>query len=175
MSNDPNRSPTFMTEDDRSNEPGTLWTVSSVDLERYMGRWYEIGRFPNPYQKGIVGVIAEYELQDDGEILVRNYGRSGSLDAELTVSKAKAWVADKSTNAKWFVQFIWPFKADYWIIDLDQSYQYAVVGQPDRQRLWILSRQPTIAEATLNQIYRRLHANGYDTSRIELTPQRRAD
>lgn len=162
-------------ESDGNDLPGLLRTVPSVDLKRYMGSWYEIGRFPNRYQRGIVGVIAEYTLQKDGRILVRNYGRSGSLDAELTVSTAKGWVADETTNAKWFVQFIWPFKADYWIIDLDQSYQYAVVGQPDRERLWILSRQPKVSEATLNGIYRRLRANGYDTSRIKLTPQRSAD
>ncbi|MCB9852688.1 MAG: lipocalin family protein [Phycisphaerales bacterium] len=149
-----------------------LRTVPAVDLERYMGRWFEIARLPNRYQTGVVGVIAEYDLQADGEIVVRNYGRSGALDAELTVSTATAWVSDKSSNAKWLVQFIWPFKADYWIIDLDDEYRFAVVGQPDRERLWILSRTSTLPRQTLEAIFRRLKANGYDTSRIQMTPQR---
>ncbi|HPF37606.1 MAG TPA: lipocalin family protein [Phycisphaerae bacterium] len=152
-----------------------LTTVPDVELDRYMGRWYEIGRYPNPYQAGVVGVIAEYTLQDDGEILVRNYGRSGSLDAELTESTATAWVADTRTNARWFVQFIWPFRADYWIIDLDDDYQYAVVGQPERERLWILSRSPTLPDTTLAAIIERLRELGYDPSRIEMTPQRESE
>lgn len=152
--------------------PGRLRTVSRVDLERYMGKWYEVARYPNPYQDGVVGVIAEYALKDDGTISVRNLGRSESLDAELTESTATAWVTDTTTNARWYVQFIWPFKADYWIIDLDEAYQYAVVGQPERERLWILSRTPNLSPATLDGIYRRLRSNGYDTSRIRPTPQR---
>lgn len=158
-----------------SSVPDLLRTVPSVDLARYMGRWFEVARVPNRYQSGVVGVIAEYELGDDGRITVRNFGRSGSLDADLTVSTAAAWVADESTNAKWYVQFIWPFKADYWIIDLDRDYQFAVVGQPDRERLWILSRTSTMPQRTLDGVYRRLEANGYDTSRIQQTPQRLTD
>lgn len=156
-------------------QDGPLRTVSSVDLNRYMGKWYEIGRYPNPYQDGVVGVIAEYTLQDDGEILVRNYGRAGSLDADVTESTATAWVSDSTTNAKWYVQFFWPFKADYWIIDLDDAYQYAVVGQPERERLWILSRSPSLPAKTLEGIYKRLVLNGYDPALIELTPQVTSD
>lgn len=149
-----------------------LRTVPYVDVKRYMGRWYEIARLPNPYQDGVVGVIAEYSQKEDGEILVRNLGRSGSLDADLTSSTADAWVVDESTNAKWHVQFVWPFKADYWIIDLDEAYRYAVVGQPERERLWILSRTPTLPDDTLTAIYDRLRSNGYDPGQIERTPQR---
>lgn len=156
-----------------SNAP--LQTVKDVDLKRFMGKWYEIGRFPNVYQDGVVGVIAQYELRDDGNITVKNFGRSTTLDAELTVSTATAWVANEADQAKWLVQFIWPFTADYWIIDLDEDYQYAVVGQPERERLWILSRRPRLDDLTLSRIYRRLAENGYDTSKIELTPQRSAD
>ena len=152
-----------------------LRTVKDVDLKRFMGKWYEIGRFPNVYQNGVVGVIAEYELRDDGNITVKNFGRSNSLDAELTVSTATAWIPDETDQSKWLVQFIWPFTADYWIIDLDEGYKYAVVGQPERERLWILSRRPRLTDATLSGIYRRLAENGYDTSRIEMTPQRSAD
>ncbi len=152
-----------------------LKAVSRVDLKRYMGRWFEIARLPNLYQDGVVGVIAEYALRDDGRIVVRNHGRSGSLDAELTVSTATARVADNSANAKWLVQFLWPFEADYWIIDLHESYDWAVVGQPSRERLWILSRDSTMDEITLSGILRRLRANGYDTAAIELTPQRQED
>lgn len=75
-------------------------------------------------------------------------------------------------GAKWQVQFIWPFKADYWIIDVCENYGYAVVGQPSRERLWILSRSPVMDETTYAEICRRLRLSGYDPSKLERTPQR---
>ena len=80
-------------------------------------------------------------------------------------------MVEDTNNTKWKVQFIWPLKADYWVIDLGDDYEYAVVGQPKRGYLWILSRTPTLAPDVLDGILRRLCDNGYDPSKLSYTPQ----
>lgn len=150
---------------------GELVTVPQVDLRRYMGTWYEIARYPNSYQDGLVGVVVHYELDGGGRIRVRNTGRQGSLHGELTESRASAWVTCERSRSKWAVRFFWPFTADYWIIDLGQDYEYAVVGQPSRKYLWIISRTPTLPPQTMRGIAERLRRQGYDPRRLELTPQ----
>ncbi len=156
---------------DPGGEPAALQPVSSVDLSRYMGKWYEIARYPNSFQKGLVGVIAEYRLREDGEFDVINTGREKTLDGPLSRSTATGWVQDEKTNAKLWVQFIWPFRAHYWIIDLCPEYSYAVVGQPSRKYLWILSRTPQMDEEAYAAICERLRKQGYDPSRLQMTLQ----
>ncbi len=150
---------------------GILRVVPRVNIDRYMGRWYEIARYPNSWQNGMVGVIAEYSRRGDGCVTVVNSGHKGKLDGPLSRSEAVAWVHCHESNAKLKVQFMWPFTADYWIIDLDEQYRYAVVGQPCRTRLWVLSREPQLDEPTYVRICERLRAQGYDPSRLERTPQ----
>ncbi|GJM24541.1 MAG: membrane protein [Phycisphaerae bacterium] len=148
-----------------------LVTVKQVDLKRYMGQWYEIARYPSVFQKGIVGVIAEYRLRNDGRIDVINSGFVKSLDGRSDRSESIGWVVEKSRNAKWKVQFIWPFSVPYWIIDLGDDYEYAVVGQPSRKYLWVLSRTPQMDDETYDGICQRLAKQGYDPARLQKTPQ----
>lgn len=150
-----------------------LEVVESVDLERYMGTWYEIARYPNRWQKDMVAVTVEYELRDGSEtkFRIRNEGRVKTLDGRVKTSKAKARVVDQDTNAKIKVQFIWPFEADYWIIDLCDAYQWAVVGQPSRNNLWIIARDRALDDDVLDGIRERLHDQGYDPDRLEMTRQ----
>jgi apolipoprotein D and lipocalin family protein len=148
-----------------------LETVPRVDLERYLGTWYEIAAIPQRFQKDCVGVTATYTLRDDGAIEVLNKCRKKALDGELKTVKGKAWVVDKETNAKLKVQFFWPFRADYWIIELDPDYHYAVVGHPSRKYLWILSRTPQMDEALYQDLVQRIANKGYDPSRIKRTLQ----
>lgn len=148
-----------------------LDTVKYVDVERYMGAWYEIAKYPNSFQQGCSAVTAEYALRDDGSVRVFNTCRdSDGVTIKRTI-EGFATVADRSTNAKLTVYFFYPFGAPYWIIDLDEDYTYAVVGDPTRRFLWILSRTPTLDSATYDQILQRLPEKGYDPSRLELTPQ----
>jgi len=119
-----------------------LQVVSYVDLKKYIGTWYEIARFPNRFQEGCVRTSATYTLLQGGKIGVLNQCRKGTLDGEISSAKGKAWVVDKGTNAKLKVSFFWPFSGDYWIIDLGENYDYAVVGHPGRIYLWILCRKP---------------------------------
>jgi apolipoprotein D and lipocalin family protein len=143
-----------------------LKTVPAVDLKRYLGTWYEIASYPQWFQKGCVAVKAEYSLRDDGAIRVINSCRKETFDGELKVAKGKAWVVEPLTNAKLKVRFFWPFSGDYWIIDLGADYEYAVVGAPGRDYLWILSRTPVMSKAVLDGILARLEAQGYDTTRL---------
>ena len=148
-----------------------LTVVDSVDLERYLGKWYEIASYPAWFQKECTGSTAEYSLLPDGKIQVVNRCRKGSLNGPLKESKGKAEVADTTTNAKLKVWFFWPFKGNYWIIDLNPDYQWAVVGEPSRKYLWILSRTPTLDEAVYQGILGRLPQKGYDPARLRITAQ----
>jgi apolipoprotein D and lipocalin family protein len=156
---------------DASAQQKPLETVPRVDLERYLGTWYEIATIPQRFQKDCVGVSATYTLRDDAKIEVLNKCRKKTLDGELKTVKGKAWVVDKETNAKLKVQFFWPFKADYWIIELAPDYHYAVVGHPSRKYLWILCRTPQMDEALYQDLVQRIANKGYDPSLIKRTLQ----
>ena len=143
-----------------------LKTVDTVDLNKYLGKWYEIGRYPAPFQKDCYSSTATYTLNRDGSITVLNECRKGGVDGKYKSVKGKAYVVDKKTNAKLKVSFFWPFYGKYWIIDLDKDYRYAVVSEPSRKYLWILSRTPKLDSILEEEVYNRLKINGYDTSKI---------
>jgi apolipoprotein D and lipocalin family protein len=148
-----------------------LRTVPHVDLERYVGTWYDIASFPQRFQRGCTGTTATYTIRPDGKIDVVNRCRDRSLTGKERVAKGRARVVDRSTNAKLKVSFFRPFWGDYWIIDLGPSYEYAVVGHPGRDYLWILSRKPTMDSAVYEGILGRLREQGYEVERLERTLQ----
>ena len=151
-----------------------LQTVPKVDLNRYLGTWYEIATIPQRFQKGCTGVTATYSLRPDGKIDVLNQCYKDSLNGKHKQVHGKAWVVDKETNAKLKVQFFWPFSGAYWVIELDSvGYQYAVVGHPNRNYLWILCRTPKMDEGLYGDLLRRLQeVHGYDLSNLKKTPQK---
>ena len=151
-----------------------LTVVPEVDLNRYLGQWYEIASYPAWFQKGCTGSTAEYSLLPDGKIQVINRCYKGRLDGPLKESKGKAEVVDTTTNAKLKVWFFWPFKGNYWIIDLHPDYQWAVVGEPSRKYLWILSRTPTMDAAVYQDILGRLPQKGYAPDKLKKTEQKPA-
>jgi apolipoprotein D and lipocalin family protein len=149
-----------------------LEVVDEVDLDRYLGSWYEIASFPQRFQRGCVATQASYSRREDGRIRVENACRNGSFDGEFRRVEGVAWVADPATSqAKLKVQFFWPFRGDYWIIELDPEYRYAVVGHPSRDYLWILARARTIEPSTYDVLVARIAAQGYDLERLDRTPQ----
>ena len=148
-----------------------LEAVPKVDLERYLGTWYEIASYPQRYQEGCTGTTATYTLRADGEIDVVNKCRKDSLDGPEDIAEGRARVVDPDTNAKLEVSFFWPFWGDYWIIDLGPDYEYAVVGHPSHDYLWILSRTPTLDDGTYDAILGRLEEKGYPLDRLEKTLQ----
>lgn len=148
-----------------------LETVSSVDLDRYLGRWYEVASFPAWFQRGCTATTADYSLREDGLIKVVNSCRKGTPDGKHKQSVGRAKVVDEVTNAKLKVSFFGPFWGHYWIIDLDPDYRWAVVGVPNRRYLWILSREPQLEESVFQAIVSRLPDQGYDPMRLQRTLQ----
>lgn len=148
-----------------------LQTVASVDLDRYLGRWYEIASYPAWFQKNCTATTADYSLREDGRIKVVNSCRKGALDGKLKQAKGRAKLADPVSNAKLKVSFFGPFWGDYRIIDLDPEYQWAVVGVPSRKYLWILSRTPHMDDEVYEGIVSRMRDQGYDPERLNRTLQ----
>jgi apolipoprotein D and lipocalin family protein len=145
-----------------------LETVGHVDLERYLGKWYEIARFPQSFEEGCSYSTAEYSLNEDGSIKVINTClKNGDID----IAEGKATIADKKTNAKLNVQFIPIFKGKYWIIALAPDYSYAMVGHPNRKYLWILSRTPEMNSQTYNYLLVQAAAKGFDVRKLLKTEQ----
>lgn len=152
-------------------------TVPNVDLKRYSGKWFEFARYPNKFQKKCVGnTTANYTIKDNGKIEVLNkcLEKNGQVDD----AKGEAKIIDKTTNAKLkvrfapsFLSFIPSVWGDYWIIDLDSDYQYAAVGDPKREYLWILSRTPKLDDATYQNILRRVEKMGFNPGKLVKTPQ----
>jgi apolipoprotein D and lipocalin family protein len=152
-----------------------LETVPSVDLQKYVGKWYEIAAFPQRFEKGCHCTTAEYELTDKGYVRVINSCRKDSPSGKMSVAKGKAFIVEGSNNAKLKVQFFWPFRGNYWIIDLAQDYSYAVVGAPDRKYLWILCRSAKMDEGLYQDIVKRIAQKGFDTSKLQRSDQSCAD
>ena len=146
-------------------------TVPHVELQRYLGTWYEIASFPQSFQRGCTASMASYSLRHDGDIDVFNRCHVGALDGPLKSVHGRARVMDQSSNAKLKVSFFRPFWGDYWILDLADDYSYAVVGHPSRDYLWILSRTASMPPSTYQQILQRLAAQGYETTRLVRTLQ----
>ncbi len=158
----------------KSSEPAT---VESVDLNKYAGKWFEIARYPNKFQKKCVGnTTATYTLKDDKKLEVLN--ECIKENGEIDKAKGKGKIVDEKTNAKLEVRFapswlswlpqVW---GDYWILDLEKNYKYAVVGDPDREYLWILSREPKLETATYEKILKKIEELGFNPNKLIKTPQ----
>jgi len=145
-----------------------LQTVNNVDLEKYLGTWYEIARYEHYFEKGCRDVTATYSLKKDGDIKVINRCTKG--DGEKKEAVGTAYIVNDD-NSKLKVSFFRPFYGDYWIIMLDSDYQYAVVGDPSRKYLWILSRTPKIDEETKESILAKLPSMQYPVEPFVWTPQ----
>lgn len=148
------------------NEP--LETVNYVDLDQYLGKWYEIARFPQRFEKGCTCSTAEYSLNDDGSIKVLN---SCIKNGKPDIAEGKAIITDKKSNAKLKAQFRWPFTGKYWIIALATDYSYAMIGHPNRKYLWLLSRKPVMDGQTYNHLLTRAADKGFDIRNLVRTVQ----
>lgn len=145
-----------------------LETVASVDVQRYTGTWHEIASLPFSRQEGCSCTTAEYAILEEGVLSVTNTCRKTDGISSAT---GKAFVVEGSNNAKLRVQFFWPFKGDYWVIDLADDYSYAVVGVPSRKYCWILSRTKVMDETVYTGILERIKAKGFDVTKFNRTAQ----
>jgi apolipoprotein D and lipocalin family protein len=152
-----------------------LKTVKFVDLKKYAGLWYEYAKIPNSFQDQCVkGTTAKYILTEEGEIRVIN--SCIDEDGEVDEADGLARIVDKKTNSKLEVSFFsifgWrPIWGDYWIIGLDENYQWAIVGTPSRKYGWVLSRTPTLDEMNKDKIFGMLKDQGYDPKKFEMSKQ----
>jgi apolipoprotein D and lipocalin family protein len=145
-----------------------LETVRPFDLNRYLGKWYEIARIPQSFQKNCEKTTAEYSLRDDGSVRVLNRCFN-VVSGEWKQAEGRATVPNRADPSKLKVSFFWPFSGNYWVIELGADYDYAVVGDPSREYLWVLSRQSSMDEVQLEEILARCEAKGFDTSRMVRT------
>lgn len=154
-----------------------LQTVSKVDLSRYVGKWYEIAKYPNRFQKQCVAnTTATYAMKPNGRLEVSNECLKKDGTSERAVGEAK--IADKKTNAKLkvrfapgalsFLPFVW---GDYWVVDLDKDYGWIAIGEPKREYFWILARKPVLNDGIYQDIVRRAEAMGFNPGKIERSPQ----
>ena len=149
-----------------------LDTVENVDIQRYLGKWYEIARFDQKFQKNCTAVTAEYKLRKNGTIKVINKCRKFNPKGKLKVAIGRARVTNKNTNAKLRVQFFLRFlnigflSGNYWILDLGEDYEYALIGDPSRKYLWILSRTKEMDERTYLSLVQKAETLGFDTSKL---------
>lgn len=142
-------------------------SVAKVDLSRYAGKWYEVASFPMFFQRQCIGdTTADYALTEDGAVSVTNRCRTDSGFDEAT---GKASVVEGSDNARLKVSFFWPFRADYWVIGLDADYRWAVVGNPNRKYLWVLSRTPQLPADILASALKAAADQGYDLAQLQYT------
>jgi apolipoprotein D and lipocalin family protein len=143
-----------------------LNAVTGVDLQKYLGTWHEQARYENRFQPAdCVNVTADYALRSDGQISVTNRCRnvSGAVTDE---AEGTAYVADTVTNAKLRVSFFWPFYGDYWIVALADDYSWVIVSEPDRDYLWILTRQADIPASEMDTLVEKATGLGFDKSRL---------
>ena len=143
-----------------------LQTVAKLDIDRYLGKWHEIARYDHRFQRGCVGSTAEYALLPDGRISVTNTCREEDEPGKVRQSTGVAWVDDPAEPAKLRVRFFWPFSAAYWVIALDEEYQWAVVGHSSRDYLWVLSRTATMEDELYKKILDLITAQRYDVTRL---------
>jgi apolipoprotein D and lipocalin family protein len=152
-------------------------TVSSVDLKRYSGKWYEIARYPNKFQRKCAGnTTATYSTKADGSLAASN--QCIMKDGTVGRAEGEARIADTASNAKFEMNFASKYKSflttdwdNYWVVDLDENYRYAAVADPKRENLWILSRTPEMNDALYQNVLRRVERLGFNPGKLMKTPQ----
>ena len=146
-------------------------TVKELNLNRYLGRWYEIARFPHSFEKNLVGVTATYSQRDDGKLRVLNEGFKNSLDGRKSRAEGKAKIPNKKEPGKLKVSFFWNFYADYYVLELDENYQYAMIGSSSDKYFWILSRTPQMDPITYEMLLAKARQRGYNLKKLMKVPQ----
>lgn len=146
--------------------------IKNFELNRYLGKWYEIARFPHSFEKGLVGCTANYTLLSNGKVKVENAGYKNTLDGEYDTAVGKAKLAGKPTDGHLKVSFFLFFYADYFIMDMDPDYQWALIGSKADKYLWLLARSPQMDDVTYNKILDIARGLGYDLELLYKVPQK---
>ena len=146
-----------------------LDTADNLVIEKYLGKWYEIAVIPFYWERDCLCTYANYSLNTDGSIKVQNSCKYKSLDANFTTMTATAWVAESPSKLQ--VEFFYPFDARYWVLRIDNNHTYALIGEPTRKYLWILSRTPTLDTKTFNDLITYARLVGFPVDKLVKTVQ----
>ena len=140
--------------------------TKDLNIERYLGKWYEISRYDHRFERGLVGVTASYSYREDGKIKVVNSGYKKTLNGEKSEAIGKAKIPDSNIPSKLKVSFFWFFYGDYFVLELDKNYQWAVIGSSSDNYLWIISRTPQIEKSLYNELLSKITNRGYDVNKL---------
>lgn len=141
--------------------------VKELEIDKYLGTWYEIARYDHRFERGLVGVTANYSLRSDGKIKVINRGYKESFSGKFSEAIGKAKIPNPENEpAKLKVSFFWFFYGDYYVLELDKNYQWAIIGSSSDNYLWILSRTPQMDKKIYRECLDRLTKRGYAISKL---------
>ena len=152
--------------------PPPIRTAKAVDLERFMGDWYVIANIPTFLEKDAYNAVESYRLAQDGTVATTFSFRQGSFEGELKTYHPTGYILDRETNAVWGMQFIWPIKADYRILYVDDAYSQTIIGRIDRDYVWLMARTPQLPETDYQHFLELIAAEGYDIAQVQKVPQR---
>ena len=152
--------------------PPPIRTATTVNLVRFMGDWYVIANIPTFIETNAYNAVESYRLAEDGTVPTTFSFREGGFEGECKTYKPTGYVIDTQSNAVWGMQFIWPIKADYRIIFLDESYSQTVIGRTARDYVWLMARTPEIPDSDYQRFLTLIAEEGYDVSKVRKVPQR---
>lgn len=151
---------------------GPIRTATEVDLDRFMGDWYVIAAIPTFLEKEAYNAIETYEWGEDGRILTTFKFRAGGFDGKEKVYNPVGFVREGTGNAVWGMQFIWPIKAEYRVVYVDEGYSQTVIGRTKRDFVWVMAREPEISEESYSKLLELLEEEGYDLSKLRKVPHK---
>jgi apolipoprotein D and lipocalin family protein len=146
-------------------------TVDRVELDRFMGTWYVVANIPTWLERHAHNAVEHYALNPDGSIATTFQFRNGAFDGPLKTYRPTGFVVDKKSNALWGMQFLWPIKADYRIVDLTADYSQVIIARQARDYVWVMARQPEFSDQAFAQARARIAELGYDGEALQRVPQ----
>ena len=152
--------------------PPPIRTATAVDLERFMGDWYVIANIPTFIETNAYNAMESYRLADDGTVATTFSFRQGSFEGEPKTYHPTGYILDRESNAVWGMQFLWPIRADYRIVFVDESYSQTVIGRTARDYVWLMARTPEIPDSDYQRFLTLIGQEGYDVSKVRKVPQR---
>ena len=154
------------------NKPKSVPTVDYVDLDQFMGDWYVIATIPTFLERDAYNPIETYQLNSDGTIATTFTFNKGSLNGPTKIYRPRGFIKDRVTNAIWDMQFVWPIKADYRIVYLDDNYQQTIIGRNSRDYVWVMARTPMISEQDYLNLMTKVGSLGYDLENLQKSNHR---
>ena len=148
-----------------------ITTVDYVDIDKFMGDWYVIANIPTFIEKGAHNAIETYRMTEEGNIATTFSFNKDSFDGERKEYNPMGYIVDKETNSVWGMKFIWPIKADYRVVYLDEEYTQTIIGREKRDYVWIMARTPEIPDDDYKRLLVLLDREGYDINKIQKVPQ----